>query len=941
MNGNEFRQRLKSSFTWPLWYLCISFVCLAGTRMAVALPVGGIVNIQPQVEVRTEKKGWSVAGERYSLAYGEYIRTDKGGKADVLFNNGTEITMHGNTQIQIVAPASTDKPLVVRVFGALSEIFVRAKGNTEIRTAAGNAAVRGTEFLIRLPAEDRTTLTVLEGVVDFSNHQGSVTVTAQQQSSARVGEPPTPPITVDASGLITWTADVTGLPVEFETPMGTLDPATLAQQRKQGEADIAAQPGDAAAHRRYGSALYDSGAYMPAVHEFTEATRLAPADAGGFIELGTALRGSGDPIAAKQAFTHALELAPDNMDARVGLALAAMASGDYPAAHSQLDATTGDARVNAMRGMLALREGNPEQAVPLLTTAVTQDTSLYQTYALLALARLTLNQMPEAEAAARKAVALQPNSAQTQATLAMVLFFEQKEREATAVADLATRIDPYSPFALLTQGRVLLAQDRVDDARNAFQQASARAPDFPLIYTELGQVYLRLGLLPKAETAFRKALAFHIVSADAHAGLGVCLQMQGKTQEAIAEHQRALAIDPRNVSARVSLAALYTEQGQLGKAEEQLHLGVTEQPGHGMLYARLAIISLYRQRLFEAMVFAQQAVSLLPNSAIAHFVLGQVYQEQGRTVQAGDQFRLAATLDPQYAAARYALGVITASTEAGTDLVHPLSAFTAAEQGTSAQNFNLQNLQSPGAQDRIQAAIQDPTVVRVATRSFGDTQIDGSFGEEDTQHADLSYLHESDNQRGVIGLSAQHDSTDGVRANADNTDDQFGLNFGMKAADNPSGLFTMAQFSRMTYGNDVGLTSDPLLATSRTHAEHPSLLLGGTLQFDASQRTSVLVQGERPYGDDTDMMGGTESTLRSLHGEIRHDIISDNNQLSVGVNNGYRDQRADSLLLGIPDLQDPEHPDGAVYAGQLESGLYSRCAGDRSAPFCDRRPVRQ
>ncbi|HEY3376586.1 MAG TPA: FecR family protein, partial [Armatimonadota bacterium] len=209
MHGIHAQTLLQRSHLWgrAIISLVVLFVLSTNMRPVHALPVGGIVNLKPQVQVHAEKqKGWTVAGERFALGYGDCIRTDKGGKADVLFNNGTEIIMRSNTQIQIVAPASADKPLVVRVFGALSEIFVRAKGNTEIRTEASNAAVRGTEFLIRLPAPDCTTLTVITGVVDFSNAKGLVTVRAAQQSTARVGERPSPPTTVDVTGLIAWTA---------------------------------------------------------------------------------------------------------------------------------------------------------------------------------------------------------------------------------------------------------------------------------------------------------------------------------------------------------------------------------------------------------------------------------------------------------------------------------------------------------------------------------------------------------------------------------------------------------------------------------------------------------------------------------------------------------------------------------------------------------------
>ncbi len=120
--------------------LVLAVLCLAYPMVAQALPVGGIVHLKAKVEVRAEKqKDWRVAEERHTLSFGEYVRTDSTGKADVLFNDGTEIVMQHNAQIQILAPPSENQPLVVRVFGALSEIFVHARGKAEIRSAACNA----------------------------------------------------------------------------------------------------------------------------------------------------------------------------------------------------------------------------------------------------------------------------------------------------------------------------------------------------------------------------------------------------------------------------------------------------------------------------------------------------------------------------------------------------------------------------------------------------------------------------------------------------------------------------------------------------------------------------------------------------------------------------------------------------------------------------------
>ena len=984
-------------------YACFFLIvlCLAFPRMVQALPVGGIVHLKAKVEVRAEKQpGWTLAGERHPLAYGEYIRTDKTGKAELLFNDGTEIDMRNNTQLQILTPASESQSLVVRVFGALSEIFVHARGKTEIRSAACNAAVRGTEFLIRLPSADQTTLTVLDGVVDFYNAHGTVTVGAEQQSTARLGAPPALPTRVDVTGLLSWTADMTGLPVEFDLPMTSLDPGEAAKQRPLAEREATLHPEDAAAHLRLARLCYDSGAADEAVREFDRARQLTPEDSAAWLGLGAACRASGDLPRATDALTHALRLTPESTEAQIALVLTSIAAGDYTKAHTQLATLPDSAQAQALFGLLALREGDPEEAVQRLSTAITRDATCYQAYALLALARLMLNQLPDAEVAARHAVTLQPHDAQAQAALAMVLFFADRIDEAAEVAQRAIRLNPFSPFALLTQGRALAAQGNLSEARNAFQQAQALDPDFPLIYIELGQVYLRLGALPKAEAAFRKALSLHVVSPEAHTGLGVCLQLAGKTREAIAEHEQAMTLDPAYIGARVNLAALYTENGELTKAEALLtlanhttgavpsssaisltgavtlveaqgkfytdigavdqlprgamltvyHNGIAvaqaqiiqvdrldsiaqltkayrslvlklgdkvvaqvnhspsgtggELPEHGMLYARLALINLYHQHLFAAQTYARRAVELLPRSAIAHFVLGQVYQEQHRVTQAASEYRLATTLDPQYAPARYALGVMRGILETGLDCSHPLGTVDAVSQASPYQALTIQNRQAPGMADRIQAAVQDPTVVRVASRAFGDLQLDGDAGEEHTRDADVSYLHESEDQRGVFGVAASTTSTDGVRANADSREDLLGVSIGRKAADNSSGWFALGQDERDKMGQDVAAVSQPSLVNYRTTRELPYYLLGGNLQSGDTNHTYALVTFERPFEDDvntTPISLSENYHFDGAHVEVRHDIQLHNNELSLGAAVGQRSfENENTTLITMP-----------------------------------------
>ncbi len=205
--------------------------------------------------------------------------------------------------------------------------------------------------------------------------------------------------------------------------------------------------------------------------------------------------------------------------------------------------------------------------------------------------------------------------------------------------------------------------------------------------------------------------------------------------------------------------------------------------------------------------------SLLPDSALAHYELGRVYLEQERTVQAEQEFRQATTLDRQFAAARYALGLTEEKTESG--LLQSFSSLLgSALVGSPASTLSLENLQTPGAEQRIQAALLDPTVVRVASRSYGDTQLDAQLGEQGTRDLAGSFLTDTSDGRGVRGITGEEQATNGVRANADSKRDTASVVFGQKAANSPSGVFVTGDYEDSSLGVDDGIVSYPASATS-------------------------------------------------------------------------------------------------------------------------------
>ncbi|MBI3923857.1 MAG: TonB-dependent receptor, partial [Armatimonadetes bacterium] len=411
--------------------------------------------------------------------------------------------------------------------------------------------------------------------------------------------------------------------------------------------------------------------------------------------------------------------------------------------------------------------------------------------------------------------------------------------------------------------------------------------------------YLRLDRPQHAEKAYQESLQLNPDSAAAHTGLGRALQAQGRTQEARSEHERALQLDPANPQAHGNLAALLIEEGRLQEAQDELEQGVKDNPERGSYYVWLSELMLYTQNLPAAQKFAQKAVRLLPKSAPAHYQLGRVYLEQERLLQAEQEFRLAVNYDRQFAAARYALGITRGKTGKGI-LASSGSLLTPSQVGTQGSSRTLQNLQSPGAQDRIQAAVQDPTVLRAATRSYGDTQLDGLFGEEGIRDYALSHLQGNADHRGVWGVTGERQETDGVRANADRTFNRYGVTYGQKAADSPSAFFVLAEREDQEMGLDNLVAPNPFAAQVRYEYELPRLIVGRNFRKNERSQTRFLLQTSALTQRSTD--GSAPDFAQrfrdgSFDGELRHDVrLGDRHLLSAGLSGGFRKRRVNSRL---------------------------------------------
>ena len=121
--------------------------------------------------------------------------------------------------------------------------------------------------------------------------------------------------------------------------------------------------------------------------------------------------------------------------------------------------------------------------------------------------------------------------------------------------------------------------------------------------------------------------------ADAHHLLGLSLALLGHKERALAEFERALALNPRYIEANIHRGILLNELGRGDEAEQAFRTAVVHgQPPVGG--------------------FSRPVAARLANQ---HAELGEAYAEAGAITEAIDEFRRAVILGPAFHDLRYRL----------------------------------------------------------------------------------------------------------------------------------------------------------------------------------------------------------------------------------------------------------------------------------------------
>jgi tetratricopeptide (TPR) repeat protein len=249
---------------------------------------------------------------------------------------------------------------------------------------------------------------------------------------------------------------------------------------------------------------------------------------------------------------------------------------------------------------------------------------------------------------------------------------------ASGLTVLAGRISPrflpgksgataLSALLLMTLGVLTWHQSGIyRDDETLFRENLPGNPASPDLHNFLGVALMRTpGRVSEAIPEFEAAVRLKPDGADLHDNLGLALaSMPGRLPDAIAEYRAALRIDPHFQVAHLNLGlALMSMPGRLQdaiaeyrKAIAAYQTALQNEPDFWEAHLNLGIA--YAQlpgRQNDAIAEYRTALRIKPDSALAHFHLGNIFQTLGRLPDAIAEYRASLSIDPGAAEVHYEL----------------------------------------------------------------------------------------------------------------------------------------------------------------------------------------------------------------------------------------------------------------------------------------------
>ncbi|WP_049780682.1 tetratricopeptide repeat protein [Nitrosococcus halophilus] len=433
-------------------------------------PVAQVVSLQGQVKVTpVGERRWRPVQLRESFCAGDRVRIEAYSRAVVQLQEDTILHLDAGTLVTF-SNIEPEQPSWFELLKGAIHLISRFPHRLEVKTPFVNAAVEGTEFVIRVEPE-QALLWVFEGRVLFHNPAGRLTLTNGEAAVAEAGQAPRRRLVIEPREAVQWTL--------YYPPL--IDLRSNIYPRGPEAQEIHAALRD-----------YQAGNLLSALARL-EQVPTEVREASYFTLQAALLLVVGRVDEARPKIQRALQLNPDYGTAYALQSIIALVQNQKEQA-LRLAQQAADLDPQSPIPQIALSYAhqaafNIEKALKHAEQAIELFPGEALAWARVAELQLSLGDLDEAAKAAQQAVALEPDLARTQTVQGFAYLTEIKIDQAKTAFEQAIALDPADPLSRLGLGLAKIRQGDLKEGTQEIEIAASLDPNNSLIRSYLGKAY--------------------------------------------------------------------------------------------------------------------------------------------------------------------------------------------------------------------------------------------------------------------------------------------------------------------------------------------------------------------------------------------------------------------------------------------------------------------
>jgi protein O-mannosyl-transferase len=187
------------------------------------------------------------------------------------------------------------------------------------------------------------------------------------------------------------------------------------------------------------------------------------------------------------------------------------------------------------------------------------------------------------------------------------------------------------------------------DVESLWRATLTRNPRCLLANFNLGVILDQQGRTDEAIAQYEKTLEMDPDKADAHYNIARLLAQSGQIEEALVHYKRLFEMGPdQSAEAHNSYGSVLDKMGNLAGAIKEYQKAVTIRPDLVLIQCNLGAALARNGQLDEAMVHFQEALKIQPDFVETHFNLGLLFLQLGRKDESRKQFLEVLHLRPDF-----------------------------------------------------------------------------------------------------------------------------------------------------------------------------------------------------------------------------------------------------------------------------------------------------